>query len=374
MVCKISDETPWVKRENASPSYPPLLMKGSEEGLQSDTGIIPQSAKEKLKSRRMNQEDRERALHMFFFIDHLIPSGFHIVLYGAAGSGKTTVILYLCAQIAIHYHDVEIYYLYLDGQLNMAAGYEELLEEENLLDRYNIITEGNADEMLSEIEALVEEEGTVPENLVIVLDTLKFLNRSILNKDANAKVMHRIKALTNKGVTFITLHHTNKDGENFAGTAEIEQDSDALLKIETTDAEEEHMKISTIKAGGRVRFFFQPQSFRFKQGDPTSVEMLERPVDTERLEQLKKDEYLISIIKGLLLKKGELTKTDLEAYLKEDDDFDCSSRERKRIIREYTDVHWKIRKEGDRGQVHYYRAIDTVSKTISSLNDSISAP
>jgi energy-coupling factor transporter ATP-binding protein EcfA2 len=374
MVCKISDETPWVKRENASPSYPPLLMKGSEEGLQSDTGIIPQSAKEKLKSRRMNQEDRERALHMFFFIDHLIPSGFHIVLYGAAGSGKTTVILYLCAQIAIHYHDVEIYYLYLDGQLNMAAGYEELLEEENLLDRYNIITEGNADEMLSEIEALVEEEGTVPENLVIVLDTLKFLNRSILNKDANAKVMHRIKALTNKGVTFITLHHTNKDGENFAGTAEIEQDSDALLKIETTDAEEEHMKISTIKAGGRVRFFFQPQSFRFKQGDPTSVEMLERPVDTERLEQLKKDEYLISIIKGLLLKKGELTKTDLEAYLKEDDDFDCSSRERKRIIREYTDVHWKIRKEGDRGQFHYYWAIDTVSKTISSLNDSISAP
>jgi energy-coupling factor transporter ATP-binding protein EcfA2 len=374
MVCKISDETPWVKRENASPSYPPLLMKGSEEGLQSDTGIIPQSAKEKLKSRRMNQEDRERALHMFFFVDHLIPSGFHIVLYGAAGSGKTTVILYLCAQIAIHYHDVEIYYLYLDGQLNMAAGYEELLEEENLLDRYNIITEGNADEMLSEIEALVEEEGTVPENLVIVLDTLKFLNRSILNKDANAKVMHRIKALTNKGVTFITLHHTNKDGENFAGTAEIEQDSDALLKIETTDAEEEHMKISTIKAGGRVRFFFQPQSFRFKQGDPTSVEMLERPVDTERLEQLKKDEYLISIIKGLLLKKGELTKTDLEAYLKEDDDFDCSSRERKRIIREYTDVHWKIRKEGDRGQVHYYWAIDTVSKTISSLNDSISAP
>jgi energy-coupling factor transporter ATP-binding protein EcfA2 len=374
MVCKISDETPWVKREDASPSYPPLLRKGSEEGLQSDTGIIPQSAKEKLKSRRMNQEDRERALHMFFFIDHLIPSGFHIVLYGAAGSGKTTVILYLCAQIAIHYHDVEIYYLYLDGQLNMAAGYEELLEEENLLDRYNIITEGNADEMLSEIEALVEEEGTVPENLVIVLDTLKFLNRSILNKDANAKVMHRIKALTNKGVTFITLHHTNKDGENFAGTAEIEQDSDALLKIETTDAEEEHMKISTIKAGGRVRFFFQPQSFRFKQGDPTSVEMLERPVDTERLEQLKKDEYLISIIKGLLLKKGELTKTDLEAYLKEDDDFDCSSRERKRIIREYTDVHWKIRKEGDRGQVHYYRAIDTVSKTISSLNDSISAP
>ena len=373
MACKINDETPWAKTYT-NPSYPPLVMKDSGKGLESDTGIIPQSAKERLKERKMNREDRERALHMSFFIANLIPTGFHIVLYGAAGSGKTTVILFLCEQIAIHYPDVEIYYLYLDGQLNMAATYEEQLEDEGLLDRYNILTEGNADEMLSEIEEMVKEGETDPANLVVVLDTLKFLNRNILNKDANAKVMHRIKALTSKGVTFITLHHTNKDGENFSGTAEIEQDSDALLKIETTDAEEEHMKISTIITGGRVRFFFQPQSFKFRQGDPTSVEMLERPVDTQRLEQLKKDEYFISIIKGLLLKKGELNKTDLEMYLKEDDDFDCTSRERKRIIREYVDIHWKKREEGDRGQIHYYSAIDTVSETIASINESISAP
>ena len=220
-----------------------------------DTDIVPQSAKDKLKGRRMNKEDRERALNMQFFLEKLIPRGFHVILYGAAGSGKTTIVLHMMKQLLIEHDEAEVYYLYLDGQLGMAAGYELYLEEEGLSDRYNIITDGTADELMTISEELVKESSD-PKNLVFVLDTLKFLNPDILSKSTNAKALHRIKALTTKGATFITLHHTNKDGENFAGTAEIEQDSDALLKLVTMDGEEEHTKISTLEEGGRVRYFF----------------------------------------------------------------------------------------------------------------------
>ncbi len=371
MNSKINDLT----RHGKSQENRTLDTDDSQEHSQnSDINSISQSAKQKLKAKKMNKADRERALHMFFFIAGLIPSGYHIVLYGAAGSGKTTVILFLCEQILKAHKEVEVYYLYLDGQLGMAATFEEHLEKGGLEERYNIIAEGNADENLTLIEHMVKNGEVNPDKMVVVLDTLKFLNRNILSKDANAGAMHRIKALTNKGVTFITLHHTNKDGENFAGTAEIEQDSDALLKIETTDGDEPHTKISTINEGGRVRFFLEPKSFSFKQGDPTSVKMLDSVIDADRVSREKEDSYYISIIKGLLNLEGELSKSELEKRLKEDDDFECSDKERKRILSMYKGKHWSVRKDGDRKQYHYYSAIDMVSGSIDTINQKLSAP
>ncbi len=366
MNCKIEDKTQWALQNQK------LVANDSKD--KNSNQIITHSAKQKLKERKMNNQEKKRALNMFFFIEHLIPVGFHLVLYGAAGSGKTTVMLHLCEQILNKHSKVEVFYLYLDGQLGMAAAYENHIEEVGLSERYNLITEGYADENLTLLENMVRSGEVNPSELIVVLDTLKFLNRNILSNDANAGAIHRIKALTNRGVTFITLHHTNKDGENFAGTAEIEQDSDGLLKIETTDGEEPYTKISTINEGGRVRFFLQPQSFSFKQGDPTSVMMLDSMVDAMKISKEKKDAPYISIIKGLLTIKDELTKSDLETYLKEDDDFDCSDKERKRILKIYKDIHWKVRKRGDRNQYHYYSVIDTAVQSIEAINQKISIP
>ena len=362
MSCKPEDKTRYAKlNENQT------LSTDDSQKASGNSEIIPQSAKSKLKAKKMNKETREKVLTTFFFLAQLIPAGYHIVIYGAAGSGKTTVMLFLCKMIAKNHPRVEIYYLYLDGQLAMAAYYEEHLEKEGLADRYNIITEGSADEHLMLIEEMIENKEVDPANLIVVLDTLKFLNRNVLNKDANAKTMHRIKALTNKGVTFISLHHTNKDGENFAGTAEIEQDSDALLKIETTDGDDEHTKISTIKEGGRVRYHLKPHSFEFQKGDPLSVKMLDDEVDANKLLQEKQDAKYISIIKGILTLEGELQKSKLDSFLKEDDDFDLTDKERNRILKTYADRHWKITKGGKRKHIHYYSVIDTATDSIEKI-------
>ncbi len=373
MRCKIEDKTQWGKEVEAQENQEMLTSDSLVTSSNIDNVIIPLSAKDKLKGKRMNREDRERALHMYFFLENILPRGFHIIIYGAAGSGKTTIVLHLMKELLEEHSEAEVYYLYLDGQLGMAANYEQYIEEEGLDDRYNIITDGTANELMMVVEELVTE-STNPENLVIVLDTLKYLNPDIISKSTNAKVLHRIKALTGKGVTFISLHHTNKDGENFAGTAEIEQDSDALLKLVTMDGDEEHTKISTLIEGGRVRYFFEEQSFTFKKGDPASVEMIDGQIDTDKLEQQKKDAYLITIIKGILTSKGSIPKSELEGLVKEDDDFDGSNKELKSVLKRYVDTHWQIQKTGERNHIHMYSVINTVSKNIDSIQSQIAVP
>lgn len=373
MACEIEDRTQWAKEVEAQENKKLVTDSSLVASDNNDNEIIPLSAKEKLKGKRMSKEAKERALNMCFFLDNILPIGFHIIIYGAAGSGKTTIVLHLMKQLLIEHDDAEVYYLYLDGQLGMAANYEEHLEEEGLDDRYSIITEGTAEELMSSVEELVSESKN-PEKIVIVLDTLKYLNPDIISKGTNARVLHRIKALTAKGATFISLHHTNKDGENFAGTAEIEQDSDALLKLVTMDGDEEHTKISTLKEGGRVRYLLEEQSFTFKKGDPTSVEMIDGQVDTDKLAQQKQDSYLITLVKGILTSKGSISKSELEGLVKDDDDFDGSNKELKLILKRYINIHWKIQRTGERNHIHMYSVIDIASSSIESIQSRISVP
>lgn len=373
MACEIEDRTLWNNEVEAHENQELVTNDSQVTSDNSGNAIIPLSAKDKLKSKRMSRKDRERALHMIFFLENIIPAGFHIIIYGAAGSGKTTIFLHLMKELLLKHDKAEVYYLYLDGQLGMAAEYEQHLEAEGLDDRYFIITNDTANNLMMIAEELVEESKN-PENLIFVLDTLKYLNPDIISKSTNAKVLHRIKALTGKGVTFLSLHHTNKDGEKFAGTAEIEQDCDSLLKLVTMDGEEEHTKISTLKEGGRVRYFFKEQSYTFEKGDPSSVKMIDGQVDTEKLAQQKQDSYLITIIKGILTSKGSIPKSELEGLVKDDDDFDGSNKDLKIVLKRYINIHWKIQKTGERKHIHMYSAIDTASKSIAAIQSQISVP
>lgn len=329
------------------------------------------SVRDRLRGKRMTKESKENALNMKFWIPNLIAQGHHIVLYGAAGSGKTTVVLYMCLLILSEHEDAEVYYLYADGQIAMAARFENYCEGQGFSERYNILTEGLVEENLGLIEELVRSNEARAKNIIVVIDTLKYLNPNINNKDSNVKAMQRIKQLTNKGITVISLHHTNKDGENYSGTADIEQDSDALFKIVTAPGDDPKNKISTIEEGGRVRYFMEPRSYSFTQGDPSSVKELESVINPQQLLQQNQDAYAISVIKATLNVEGEMTKTDLEKILNDDDGFDYSEKERKRILKQYKDKHWKVKKGGDKNRKHFYSSIDNTAEVIDSINEKI---
>lgn len=114
---------------------------------------------------------------------------------GNAGAGKTTILLHLCFEM------VQKEYVILKIQCcNTPLGRSQYLWE-----------------------------------TVFILDTFKFLSADVNHKNATKDAMHLIKEVCKLGATFISLGHTNKDGEKFSGTAEIEQDSDGVLRIDGID-------------------------------------------------------------------------------------------------------------------------------------------
>jgi len=314
------------------------------------------SIKDKLKGRRMSKKRRDEAKNQKWVIDGILPQGNHVVVYGAAGSGKTTVTLMMIADALEDNPDLEAYFLYVDGASSMAAYFEDYIEEKNLSDRYIIMEDGSATDMLKDIEDYIKG-CEVPENVIIVIDTLKSLQPDIIAKGALAKTMHRIKALSKQGVSVMTLSHTNKDGENYAGTAEIEQDTDGLLKITTFDGERDYEKISTITAGGRVRFFAQERSFKFTQGKPETVTEID-VIDTTAMKQEKIDMALIQGIRAYLRLKGKVSKTELENAIMEDDSFEHNAREIKKVIKRYIDRFWTKSTGGERNITHFYTIKD----------------
>ena len=323
--------------------------------IQSNTNIVSdwQIKMDKLKGLKMSDKQREKSLDERFLVDGFLPVGYHVILYGNAGSGKTSVVLKLLADMLEDNADIEVFYFYIDGQLGMASKFTNHIESKNLENRYSILTNDNAETMLTLVEDMLKTHPA-PETLVFVLDTLKHLTVDLNNKGANAKALHRIRRIVQTGATFLSLHHTNKDGENFSGTAEIEQDSDALLRIDTVDGTGENEKISTIKEGGRVRFYFKEMSFSFIKGDPVSVQKLEEEIDVSLIAKMNGDKHLIGGLKAFLRLRSSASKAELEQAIKEDDDFEYSRREVQRVISNYVDIHWRVVKSGDRNTTHTY--------------------
>jgi hypothetical protein len=187
------------------------------------------------------------------------------------------------------------------------------------------------------------------------LDTLKHLNNDILSKSGNAKVLQRLRSgIAQKGATPITLHHTNKDGENYAGTAEVEQESDGLLKIETSDdPDNEGYKISTIGEGGRCRFLVKQTSFQFKSGRPDTVIMLERPIDVAEAKKEKEDSPIVKMVKDILA-ESPLSKGELVAAMQSHDGINLGRDKCTSLINRYAGKQWRVTISGNHNQIHTY--------------------
>jgi hypothetical protein len=102
--------------------------------------------------------------------------------------------------------------------------------------------------------------------------------------------------------------------------------------------------------------------------------MIDGQIDTAKVARQKQYCYLITIIKGILSSKGSISKSELEGFVKDDHDFHGSNKELKSILKRYIDIHWTIQKTGERNHIHMYSVIDTVSKSIDSIQSQISVP
>ena len=331
--CKTCNEVKFIRYETA----PTAENEGKRQV--SNNNII---AKEKVSLSAFNRftmtkEKREELKQMKYIIDGLIVEKFHTYILGKAGSGKTTVMLNLGFQMVEKGYTV--YFLYLDGELSQASKIDEVIEQRQMEDKYHLLVEGTMPQYETILKDLIKAKTDLSKT-IFVLDTFKFLTDDINNKNANKKAMHLIKEVTKLGATFISLGHTNKDGQNFSGTAEIEQDSDAVLRIDASFRDSEIY--ATIKKEGRCRCDIKAKSFTFTGGDAMSVTQLDEVMDIEsenqKQEAENKDKFFIDETKRILRQNPFMLQKDLLSQL--DENLGIAKTQITKKLKMYDGKHW----------------------------------
>ncbi len=155
------------------------------------------------------------------------------------------------------------------------------------------------------------------------------------------------------GATFLSLGHTNKDGEKQSGTAEIEQDSDAIFRVDSiTDGD---TATSTIMPAGRCRLDPTTQTFQFKRGDTASVLRLDNSIDIEAIAYAKAiratDMALIIEVKSILTKGVEKTQTEMLELLH---DFEIGRQMLMKKLKYYAEQgEWNVKKGANNATVYF---------------------
>ncbi len=195
--------------------------------------------------------------------DGIVTQQMHTFIYGAAGSNKTTLMAWIALKILKENVNMKCHFWSFDASQN---------HEQSIYDYANKVLPGE-DRMLISVESTPEdyynyynealERKEDMRYILIIVDTFKFISSNINDKNANKKALHYIKRLIGLGATVVSLGHTNKDGVKQSGTAEIEQDSEGILRIDRVVDEFSGEVALTVSPAGRVRLS-NPRDTTFK--------------------------------------------------------------------------------------------------------------
>lgn len=203
-------------------------------------------------------------------------------------AGKTTIANHAAKRMADE--GFKVWYINLDASAPDLKYYQRLADEGN----YKLmapLAEGLSEQHLVDaIDHLVAMDADLSD-YVLILDTLKkFTN--VISKQSKG-FYKKLRALTRKGVTVISLAHANKyrgeDGKLVPeGTGDLKADCDNLSLMYKV-IHEDHQVVSTVSdddKGGKKRAPLVDMSFRMNPD--RTVEVLDDYVDTQRELELKR--------------------------------------------------------------------------------------
>jgi hypothetical protein len=184
----------------------------------------------------------------------------HMLFYANGGAMKTTLASWMVADILKRHPEKSCMMFQFDAENEQINGIVEYVyKTAGVGEQFVLHKDLNKDDFQEYFEELVEN-GIDLKELILVIDTYKFISDNVNDKNANKKAMHFLKSITRLGATIITIAHTNKDGAEVSGTAEMLQDSDAMFVVRADNADVEkdgrsfkQFKI-TISPAGRSRF------------------------------------------------------------------------------------------------------------------------
>jgi 5S rRNA maturation endonuclease (ribonuclease M5)/GTPase SAR1 family protein len=216
-----------------------------------------------------------------------IPDGQLMILVGVAGSGKTTVMEYICSHI-----EGEVYYFNMDTPSVHIPEARKRAESGG----YHLLCpdlKGGIDQVVDDLK-LINREGANLSDVTIVLDTIKKI-MDMGDKSDIKRLMKVLRSLTAKGCTVIGLGHTNKyaneDGwPNYEGTVDLRNDCDAMAcLIHYRNPKDPDTIITSLYwneqgwSHAKDRGEVEPVSWVIDRSDNRKVTELPEWIDTKRL-------------------------------------------------------------------------------------------
>lgn len=313
-----------------------FIIEPSETLLSSkrlDTDIIPQvTLRQRLRELGTPRELRLKRIGLPFLIDGLIKKGYHTILYGNSGTNKTSVTMSFCIDIIRDNPEMEILYCLLDGSDEIAIQLEEAAPE-----HVTVVSDTTSGEIISLLTETMKQENL--DNLVIVFDTYKKFQEMVNDKGSNTRFLKLVRRFVNAGATVLSIAHTNKDKASFSGTAEMEQDTDGMIRFDAIeDIEHPGYKLVSLSQEERCRWEFVEATFRTPAIPTINNVVRVEYLDLKRYQNEDSDTHDIEEIKVLLGNNDFKTVAELLKAVQSN--LGLSTREAKKMLNNYDGRQW----------------------------------
>ena len=301
---------------------------------------------EKYSLRGMSAELEKHAVDDVFVLPGIALMGDSTVIYGAPGSSKTLLTLYLLTKSidAGAIDPDKVFYVNVDDSLRGLTQKLVIAEEFG----FHMLAEGHRNFRASDLRNLLFDAITNGQahGTVVVLDTLKkFTN--LMDKTKASAFSTLCRQFAMKGGTMIALAHTNKnpgpDGKpKYGGTSDMVDDADCAYIIDTLDISDPAYKAVVLEKEKSRGNNALTACYRFSQEPGQSYEALlasVEPVDETQLLTLKKAAELKSdapVIDAIVAAIQEGVNTKMKFADAAAERAGCSRRAALKIIEHYT--------------------------------------